>query len=96
MRDQGRCVFSMGACVRRCLFQQAVFFVVGWWFFHCYGFCVKNYSLCKAAVLLSLSIRLWEQEWATAAFKRWWDFVTPSAQPVDKALLWILIAQALQ
>lgn len=73
----------MGACVCQCLLQQAVFFVGGWRFFHCYGFWVKNYSPCKAIVLLSL--HLWVQEQASAA-KRWWGFVTPSAS-AGKALL---------
>lgn len=92
MKDQGRCIFGMGACVWQCLLQQAVFFFGEWWFFRFYGFWVKNYSPCKAAVLLFL--RLWAQEQASAA-KRWWDFVTPSAS-AGKALLQILIVQALQ
>lgn len=58
MRDQGRCIFGLGACVWQCLFQQAVSFVVGWWFFHCYGFWIKNYSLCKMAVLLSFHLSM--------------------------------------
>jgi len=51
-------MFSTGARVWQCLFQQSVFFVVAWCVFHFYGFWVKNYSLCKAAVLLSLHLSM--------------------------------------
>lgn len=92
MRDQGRFIFSMGACVWQCLFQQAVLFVIGG------GFSIGMVSglkitYCVKWLCFCLSICLWVQESASAAFKRWWDFITPSAS-AGKALLCILIAQA--